>query len=151
LLLTHKPVVEETRYLKVIGFDKGRFGDTNEYRRKPVLPTPHFIAEKPEPWDAAPSPRSAALPGTSLKTGSIVQATIQEEKTKSGGVKLTIEPTGESAVLHPKSAPLPDTAAKLSFRVESTGTTPHLSYVDPAAPPPPTPPAKPPRRRGPMR
>jgi len=50
----HRPPVEETRYMQIEGGDDRRFpadrqGKVNEFRERPVLPSPHKVAGKSEP------------------------------------------------------------------------------------------------------
>jgi hypothetical protein len=63
-----RPAAEETRYLQIQNGDASRYpvdrqGKVNEYRSRPVLPTPHAVAGRPEPaWPTDP-PRPAPPEG----------------------------------------------------------------------------------------
>ncbi|MGI6618428.1 MAG: TIGR03986 family CRISPR-associated RAMP protein [Bacillota bacterium] len=47
-----RPRPEQTRYMVIKGGDVARFGHKNEFRDRPVLPTPHWVAGKAEPnWE----------------------------------------------------------------------------------------------------
>jgi len=47
-----RPRPEQTRYMVIKGGDVARFGHKNEFRDRPVLTTPHWVAGKAEPnWE----------------------------------------------------------------------------------------------------
>jgi CRISPR-associated protein len=147
VMLTSRPAVEDTRYLSL-----------DEFRRKPVLPTPHFVAKLDEPWKnhtevagststkeplktvTGVAPVTAGMKSEAPKevtTGMIVDGILLSEKTNAKGSKFRIIQTGQIAILHPKSPQLPsDTAegATLKFRVGTPGKPPQLFYLDPISP-----------------
>ncbi len=44
-----RPPPESTRAMRIEGGDTKRFGKDNEFKDRPVLPSPHYVAGKPEP------------------------------------------------------------------------------------------------------
>lgn len=127
-----RPPRAETRYMVIENGDGNRYpvdrqGKVNEFRERPVLPTPHAVAGVVEPpWpDDAPTPASgdgmpAALRGTAadgrvgrtnaprsaqtlsagVKAGDTVEVVLLEEKTKKGGWKARHEPSGLAGPVH---------------------------------------------------
>jgi hypothetical protein len=147
---------DETRYLKIQGGDAERYRNANEFRYRPVLPTPHFVANATEPeWNdiaAVPKPSSSAGTGKrppavhqrkEVDNNEIVDVVVRNETTKKGGLTFDIGLTKQVGVLAtsktlPEELRLPGT--KLKMRVRSGGKTPQLEWIDPSAPPPAAPP-----------
>jgi CRISPR-associated protein (TIGR03986 family) len=154
-----KQAREDTRYLMIQGRDDKRYEKGKEFAARPVLPTPHFVANINEPeWNdmaLRSSPPSSAGHAKSpvisvqrreVDNNEIVDVVVRDEKTKKGGLTFDIAVTKQVGVLDPASyQTLPEDlrapGTKLKLRVKRGGSTPQLEWIDPNAPPP-APPTK---------
>ena len=156
----HRPPSEATRSMRIERGDPTRFradngGKVNEFKDRPVLPSPHKVAGKEEPtWGGdTPSPagavvqrevvrpraapvrveptRVAPVQATGPKVGATVAVEVLPETTKKGGAKFSVVGTCWKGVLHPRSAKPPDLTpgVKLELVVVTGGADLQLKYV----------------------
>ena len=118
----NRPAVEDTRYMVIEGGDGQRVradtqGRVNEYRERPVLPSPHKVAGTEEPpWEedpphpgsgrdrssgAPPRQQKRAASGPSLpSSGDRVEAVLSEKLTNKGGWRAEHVETNLSGPIH---------------------------------------------------
>ncbi len=156
-----RPALAETRSMRIERGDRARFGDPNEFKKRPVLPTPHAVVGAAEPaWSGTPpvlaaqepsgsgkdrprSPAPAAAKATAppaqaaaaVRAGDSVDCQVLAEQTKKGGPRFRVLANGKRGVLHPKSAVPGDLKAGETIRlvVATTGTEYTLRWTGPAA------------------